>query len=120
MNKSPAIKVKPNIWDSKEFEKPYHGARRNRGMPSAMEPIQEYTEQGRKNFDKCFKQEDKVNNCGKVKKCKKNCEYRSMRTESECAWYIDIDKCDTKKVKKPKLLKVDYRPPLTGMGIYDK
>jgi len=65
------IKVSTDATDGKE--KPYIGSRRGRGMPSAHEPVEELTEQGRKNFDKIFDkgEDDYINNAESQEKRRK-------------------------------------------------
>lgn len=115
MNKSPAIRVKQYPEDQPGYEKPYLGYRRNRGMPSAREPISSLDLTG----PKAFHMDEKINNA-KGKFCKKRCDYRSKRKMSGCQIYTDITKCNVKNFKKTKIAKQNYKPPLKGLGIYDK
>ena len=76
--------------------KPYEGYRQGRGMPSANEPQESYTEQGRVNHEKAFgenkewyeKRDEKLKVCRKSK-----CDYFSTRKYSGCVMFKDIRKC---------------------------
>ena len=89
------IKISTDATDGKE--KPYLGSRRGRGMPSAREPIDEFTPQGRNNYDKAFKQSTNsmLNNVKRVKKCPVGqlCEWYTERKQSHCLLHIDAKDC---------------------------
>jgi hypothetical protein len=89
------IKVSEDATDS--APKPYLGYRRGRGMPSAREPIEELSEQGRKNFDKYFGHEgDKlIGNAKPEESCPLGwCEYYDGKKGTNCCKFpFDISKC---------------------------
>ena len=89
------IKVSTDAADGKE--KPYLGYRRGRGMPGAHEPVEEFTPQARKTYDKAFKQttNGKINNAKVKKACDIiTCDWHTERKISGCnAYPFDITKC---------------------------
>ena len=90
----PGIKVSTDATDGQP--KPYEGYRRGKGMPSAHEPIESMSEQGRKNLDKIYGHtNNKLIPNAKIKKTcgDTGCECYSERKSSHCSRYFDIKKC---------------------------
>lgn len=113
----PQIQVKQYPDDQPGFQKPFLGYHRNKGMPSAREPMEQLDLSGPKAMKGL---DSEIHNAKNVKFCKKKCEFRSKKRSSGCSWHIDISKCDPKKLNKIKVEKPDYKPPLKGKGIYDE
>ena len=131
MSKSAAIKIKENPLDKFQQDnksKPYHGHRRNRGMPSCMEPVNSYTDNARDHYDQIFGHTTDLlcNNQKESMKCTKQCIYNAPKHQSNCIIYTsatDIIKClksgGLKINKKSEIIKPNITPKLTGAGIYD-
>jgi len=78
--------------DATDFaEKPYFGYRRGKGMPSAQEPIESYTDDGGKKFESIFGK--KKLNVLDTEFCNEICEYQNDRKRTGCNKFIDVEKC---------------------------
>lgn len=95
----PGIKVSGDCTDN--APKPYLGYNRNRGMPSAYTPVEEYSPSGGDTFDKTFKHQGdkKISNAKPKKLCRKvKCDWYSIRKGTNCNMYpFDISKCKRRK-----------------------
>ena len=127
MNKSASVHIKDNPLDKFQQDnksKPYHGYRRNCGMPSAREPVNSYKRLSRDNFDKIFGHSTDLscNNQKNVTRCTQECMYNAPKHQSNCILYASAVECGFKLepgYKKKKIIEPDYTPPLKGVGSYD-
>lgn len=141
---TPAVHVKPEPSGPREF-RPAKGEESEsrtwftpagnpiKGMPSAREPIQRLSDQGRKNYDDALgehqinnSQPDKktyrIDSNGKrtvLRKCK-GCPHQDDTYDSGCSIWGDQERCKGQKKKKTiPMYSAKYRPPLRGEGSYD-
>lgn len=91
LNKAPYIHVPK---EPPPFPKPFLGYRPGHGMPSAREPVEHYTDEGRKTFDHIFPEKKNKN----IDMCNnKKCQYYSERKNNQCAMFNDINLCGEHK-----------------------
>lgn len=97
------IKVSHDAVDGQP--KPYLGYSRGRGMPGAHEPVEEYSTNARKTFDKAFKHttNGKLLNIKSVEKCGKwTCEYYSVKKSSQCVMFNNAKDCEIHEQRRKK------------------